>query len=100
MAALAMIIDFTGSLILCGFVAVAVLRLARGSGITACRLLIADGAILALSFKAAGTLVRTLGLTTWPQIALFAIIVGLRLLLKRLFVWEQARLLRSAPNRQ
>ncbi|MDQ2885502.1 MAG: DUF1622 domain-containing protein [Chloroflexota bacterium] len=45
-----------------------------------------------LSFKLAGTLLRTIELRTWQQIFMFVAIFALRTLIKRLFTWERVRL--------
>jgi hypothetical protein len=60
------------------------------------RLLVAQGAITALSFTVAGTLLATLALRSWRQIFVFAAIFAFRTVLKRVFVWEQGHL--SAPS--
>lgn len=85
-------VDLAGSLILAGFVAAALPGLLRGRGVVATRLVVADGAVLALSIKTAASLLKTIELRTWEQLAAFTAILGLRILLKRLFVWERARL--------
>jgi len=52
----------------------------------------ATGAVTGLSFKLAGTLLKTIQLHTWQQIFMFIAIFTLRTLLKRVFIWEQERL--------
>lgn len=47
------------------------------------RLTLADGILLALTFQAAATLLRTAELTTWNQVGLFAAVFALRTPLKR-----------------
>jgi len=39
----------------------------------------------------AATLLRTIGLRTWHQILIFTLILSLRILLKKVFVWEKHR---------
>ncbi len=56
------------------------------------RMIIADGVLAALSFSVAGTLLKTIGLESWEQIRMFAFVLGLRTLLKRVFQWEQRTL--------
>ena len=41
----------------------------------------------------AATLLRTIGLRTWRQILMFTLILSLRILLKKLFVWEKQQIL-------
>jgi uncharacterized membrane protein len=86
------VIEFIGALILVGYVVAALVSLFRTRNIVQARLLVAEGAIMGLSFKLAGTLLRTIELHTWEQILLFVAIFALRTVLKRLFTWEQSRL--------
>jgi hypothetical protein len=53
---------------------------------------------LGLSFKTAGTLLKTLELRTWEQIMMFGAILALRVVLKQLFVWEKVRVERGATS--
>jgi hypothetical protein len=48
-----------------------------------------------LGIMTAATLLRTIGLRTWHQILMFTLILFLRILLKRLFVWEKQRLFQN-----
>jgi hypothetical protein len=89
---LASIIEFIGSLLIVGYMLIALVMLARTRNVAAARLLVADGAIAGLSFKLAGTLVKTIVLHTWQQILMFVVIFALRIILKRLFTWESTRL--------
>ena len=52
----------------------------------------AEGVIGGLGVMTAATLLRTLGLRTWYQILMFTLILSLRILLKKVFVWEKQRL--------
>ena len=94
----AVLIEFGGSVI----IAVACLRglaamaIGRGthSAIVGGRLLVADGVIAALGYKTAATLLKTIELQSWSAIGMFAAILTLRTLVKRVLVWEEARLRR------
>lgn len=90
------LIDLVGGLLIVAYVVAAGVALLRGRGVVRARLLAAEGATLGLSFKVAGTLLKTIELHTWEQILMFCVILALRVLLKRLFVWEAQRLRRSA----
>ena len=71
-ATAALLIEAVGSLYVLAYVLAALLTLARGPRyhlLTAARLLIADGALAALNFKVAATLLKTLELQSWQQIA-------------------------------
>ncbi len=92
----AVLIEFGGSVI----IAIACLRglavLASGRGthlaIVRGRLVVADGVISALGYKTAATLLKTIELQTWTAIGMFAAILTLRTLIKRVLVWEETRL--------
>lgn len=90
----AFIIEFIGGLIIVGYIIASFVTLIRGGSITQARLLAADGAITGLSFKLAGTLLKTIELHTWQQILMFVAIFALRYVLKRLFTWERTQLQR------
>ena len=64
------------------------------SAIVGGRLLVADGVIAALGYKTAATLLKTIELQSWSAIGMFAAILTLRTLVKRVLVWEEARLRR------
>jgi uncharacterized membrane protein len=88
----ATIIEFIGALLIVAYLLVALFVLLRTRDILSARLIVADGVITGLSFKLAGTLLKTIELRTWQQILMFVAIFALRTLLKRLFTWERARL--------
>lgn|SRR5579859_2878072 len=85
-------IEFGGALFIVGYILASLVVLLRHRDITRARLLVADGVITGLSFKLAGTLLKTLTLQSWQQIAMFIAIFALRTILKRLFTWERQRL--------
>lgn len=85
----AVLIGAAGSVLLAGFVFGACGALLRGEGPERTRLLVAEGAVLALSCKTGATLLRTLDLPTWDRIAAFAAILALRTMLKRAFTAER-----------
>ena len=88
----ASIIEFIGALLIIAYMLVALIALLRTRDVVSARLLVADGVITGLSFKLAGTLLKTIELRTWQQVLMFIAIFALRTLLKRLFTWERARL--------
>src|SRR5438270_14013616 len=85
-------IEFIGALLIVGYIVAAIISLLRSGNIVRARLLVADGVITGLSFKLAGTLLKTIELHTWQQILIFVAIFTLRTVLKRLFTWERTRL--------
>ena len=85
-------LQLASAVVITGFVAVALVSLSLGRGVIRARLLVAEGVIGGLGVMTAATLLRTIGLHTWHQILMFALILLLRILLKKLFVWEKERL--------
>jgi uncharacterized membrane protein len=85
-------IEMIGAVIIVGYAVAAVLALLRGRGITESRLLVAQGSLMGLSFKLAATLLKTILIQTWGQILFFAAILAIRIVLKRIFTGEEARL--------
>src|SRR3989304_3533112 len=84
-----LLIDLVAAAVVAGYVAAAMFKLARGGGVDEAQLLVAEGAVLGLSFKVAATLLKTLELHTWNQILMFAAIFAMRTVLKQLFLWEK-----------
>jgi hypothetical protein len=93
------VIQFGATLLIAGYAAAALVALARGRDIDRARLIMADGVINGLSLLVVAALLRMIMLESWEDIGLFAVTFGLRTLLKRLFVWEEARL-QQAPVRR
>lgn len=83
------VIDLVGGLLMIPYIVWALLTVSRTGEVGRARLLVAEGAVLALSFKTAGTLLKTLELHTWNQIMMFGVMLTLRISLKKLFVWEK-----------
>jgi uncharacterized membrane protein len=88
----AAIIEFIGALFIIGYLLAALILLLQRRDIRRARLLVADGIIYALSFKVAGSLLKTISLHTWQQIWMFAAILALRTVLKQVFMWERTEL--------
>ena len=85
-------IEFVGALLIVFYILVACLILIRTKDILRARLIIADGVINGLSFKMAGTLLKTIKLQTWQQLLMFVAIFALRTILKQVFTWERKHL--------
>lgn len=88
---LALIIDLLGSLYIAGGAAAALWTLLRGGDLQRPRVIIADVAVAGLGFKLAGTLLRTLELGSWNQLATLAAILALRTVLRGVFARERAQ---------
>jgi len=88
----AALIEFVGALLIIGYLLAALLTLLHTREVQLARLQAATGVVTGLSFKLAGTLLKTIQLHTWQQIFMFVAIFTLRIVLKRVFIWEQERL--------
>ena len=86
-------LQMAGAVCLAGFIIAAWLSLFLRHDLTRARLLVAEGVLACLGIMTAATLLRTISLRTWEQILIFTLTLSLRLLLKRLFVWEKKRLM-------
>jgi hypothetical protein len=84
-----------GAVVITAFVVAAFVSLSLSGGVLRARLLVAQGVIGGLGVMTAATLLRTIGLRSWHQILMFTLILSLRILLKKLFVWERERLLEN-----
>ena len=94
-----LLIDLVAAMVVVGYVAAAMIKLAGGCGVNEARLIVAEGAVLGLSFKVAATLLKTLEIHTWDQILMFAAIFALRTILKQLFLWEKQQVRPAASAR-
>src|SRR3954454_11849905 len=92
------VIQFGAALLIGGYAVTAIVTLVRTRDVNRARLVMADGVINGLGVLVIGALLRVITLESWDDIGLFAVIFSLRTLLKRLFVWEEARL-RRPPAR-
>jgi uncharacterized membrane protein len=88
----AALIEFGGALVIIGYLLAALLTVLHTRDIQLARLQAATGVVTGLSFKLAGTLLKTIQLHTWQQILMFVAIFTLRTVLKRFFTWEQEQL--------
>jgi hypothetical protein len=86
-------LQLMSAVVITGFIAAAMVSLGLGHGVLRARLLVAEGVVAGLGGMTAATLLRTIGLRTWHQILMFTLVLSLRILLKKLFVWEKRRLL-------
>ena len=91
-------LQLASAVIITGFVVVALVSLSTDGGVTRARLLVAEGVIGGLGVMTAATLLRMIGLRGWHQILMFTLILLLRVLLKKLFVWEKHRLFRNPAH--
>ncbi len=71
----------------------AIWRILQKAGIDQAKFILAEGVLTALSFSTAGTLLKALALQSWPQIGMFAFVFSLRTVLKKVFAYEQQRVL-------
>lgn len=86
------LIELAGALLIVGHCVAAVLVLVRRRDPVRVRLLVIEGALWGLSLKTAASLLKTIEIHTWSQIAAFAAILTLRMVLKRVMTWEEGQL--------
>jgi hypothetical protein len=91
-------IQLLAACVIAAHLAAALVAVCRTGSIPRARLTAADGVITGLGLLTAATLLRTIELRTWSQIALFTVVLTLRTLLKRLFAWERNRILARQPD--
>ncbi|MFL5813543.1 MAG: DUF1622 domain-containing protein [Bdellovibrionia bacterium] len=84
----AAVIEFVGALVIVSAIVRAVFTLRHPFDVQRARLIVADGAVAGLSFKVAATLLKTVALQSWHQIAMFAVILALRTVIKTEFNWQ------------
>jgi uncharacterized membrane protein len=94
----AALIEFVGALLIVAYLLAALFALFHTKDVQLARLQGATGIVTGLSFKLAGTLLKTIQLHTWQQILMFVAIFTLRIVLKRVFTWEQRRLQHNLPE--
>lgn len=87
-------IELAGATLIVLYAAKAVLQLTRGRSIRGARLTVADGVLAGLSLKVAASLLKTIELRSWEQIAVFIAIFALRTLVKAVLSWEARELRR------
>ena len=85
-------IEFAGALLIVGHCIAGLVELARSRDLAAARLLVIQGSLWGLSLKTAASLLKTIEIHGWEQIAAFTAIFALRTLVKRVMVWEEAHL--------
>jgi uncharacterized membrane protein len=85
-------IDFIGAVVV-GWAAVRSARLLVSRGhLHHARMVLSDGAVAALNFVVAGTILKTLALRTWNELGMFAAVLALRTVVKRVFSEELQRI--------
>ncbi len=81
-------IEFAGALLIVGYCIAGLVELIRSRDLAATRLLVIQGSLWGLSLKTAASLLKTIELHNWEQIAAFAAIFALRTLVKQVMTWE------------
>jgi uncharacterized membrane protein len=83
-------IEFIGSIALCTFLTRSLfLAIWNQDTPTLAQRTAANGIILALDFKLAATILKTLLLTGWQQIGLFVVVLVIRTIVKRQMEWSE-----------
>jgi uncharacterized membrane protein len=84
----AAVIETAAGMVLAGYSAAAFGTLLMRRSTDRARKIIADGALTALGFILCATLLKTLLLSSWQQIGIFASVLSLRTVMKRIFAAE------------
>jgi len=82
------VIDTASALVILGYCTVAFIAAIRFGRTTEAHGIVARGAILGMSIKLVAATLKTIELQTWNQIGLFALILLLRTILKKVFQLE------------
>lgn len=90
-------IEFVGALLIVGHCSAALIELLRSWNPAAVRLLVIQGSLWGLSLKTAASLLKTIEIHSWEQLAAFTAILALRTLVKRMMTWEDTHLRRAGP---
>ncbi len=77
--------------VLAGYVAAAMTGPVLRGDVDRARLLVAEGVIGALGLMLPATILRTLVLRSWEQLLSLAMVLAMRIVVKRFFVWEKSR---------
>ena len=83
------LIELAAAIVVAWHAVDALLGIARRQGSDRARRVIAEGVLAALSFSVAGTLLKTIALNSWYDIRMFAFVLALRTVLKRVFQAER-----------
>ena len=81
-----LLVEIVGTLVICVYCAAGLFALLTQRGRLEAQLLVANGAVLGMSVKVIGALFKTIQLQTWNQMAQFAAIFILRILIKKAFL--------------
>ncbi len=93
----AAVVEIVGALFIFAYSMSALVVVVQTRSPSAARLVLIEGALIGLSIKVGATLLKTIELHTWQQIAIFAAIFTIRTMLKNIFTWERRHIERS-PN--
>ena len=91
-----LLLQLASAVVIAGFAGTALLSFVVDRDVMRARILVAQGVIGGLGLMTVATLLRTIGLRTLKEILMFSVILSLRVILKRLFVWERARITAEA----
>jgi uncharacterized membrane protein len=86
-------IQAVAALVLSGYVLSALVALVPDGDVRRARLVLTEGVLVVLGLMVPATVLRTLAVRSWDHILALAFVLGLRILLKKLFLWEKSRIL-------
>ncbi len=98
-----LLVEIVGTLVICVYCAAGLFALLTKRDRLEAQLLVANGAMLGMSVKVIGALLKTIQLQTWNQLGQFAAIFMLKILIKKAFLRDSKTLRRlnsSKPHTQ
>ncbi len=87
-----LLVEIVGTLVICVYCAAGLFALLTKRGRMEAQLIVANGAVLGMSVKVIGALLKTIQLQTWNQLGQFAAILVLKILIKRAFLRDSEAL--------
>ncbi len=87
-------INMAASVVIGYSVAKSLTMLAKGAPISTARITVARGVVHALGLLVAVALLNTLRIFDWEALGLFAVVLGLRTVVKAVFTWDERQLSR------
>ena len=89
---LVVIIEMVGAIILCAYLLQSLFQsLRHWHELEYAQVIAANGVVIALDYKLAATVLKTLALNGWQQIAAFVAILSIRIIVKRQMAWQMAK---------
>ncbi|HSF19821.1 MAG TPA: DUF1622 domain-containing protein [Vicinamibacteria bacterium] len=93
----ALVLQVVAGQLLVAYLIVAIVGLALKRDLDHARRVVCEGILAALGFMVPATVLRTLVVRNWEEIGALAALLGLRIVLKKFFVWDRSQLISANP---